>query len=537
MRDSTRVAAGMSEAWDEGDHAMWLRALHEQVTRASVDETSIELEVRDWQQSLRTLCASFLWLLPACENSIDVADALNGSHVTGIVMCKLMYLVLSDLSTDTLSASPSTVFHACVEMHTSPTAFAEHKYSEMELYVNALQARIGSLLQNGYADAAAAGIVYLGYMLGRLFCAETMDAQDLDIVSVRELVSTYDGQYQLSKKAARGGCVVMFCLMREYALHANACLVQLITAPVVNDTVLAASLNANEKGVYVANLAPRMLESVQRVKRRRVQSNDVSDTAADATLWASIVKRIGVHRLGARPRKASPKLRALLRDICVVLNTDADAAPDPATGTVAVTDSFVRVLVCALENYYVVPSAGMYRTIQLLEELLPGQRLCYAFDQTHFDTGQLSQVVFFHNPMAKHRPAPSSVDTWEPESSAGPIAAFMQLDQSIVVHGADVQDPVGIRKETHVVARPSDAIPASDRTQVRKTPPYSKSAFIVTAGGTYLVHRESHCVYALGTLRHAQYPYMTLVANYARAAGLIPEICGIAVNSCKLAPH
>lgn len=535
MRDSMRVAAGMSEAWEESDHAMRLRAVHEQITRACVDETSIETEACDWKQSLCSLCASFLWLLPACENGIDVADAFNGSHVTGVVLCKLIFLVLSDLDTETQSASPCTVFAGCAEMHTATTTFAEHKYSELELYVDALQARVGSLLQNGHADAAATGVVYLAYMLGRLFCAETLDAHDLDVASVRELVSTYDGQYQLSKKAARGGCVVLFCLLRECVLHATARSVELVTVPVVNDNVLAASLNANEKGMYVANLAPRMLANVQRVKRRRIELGAAVDTAADATLWASIVKRIGVHRLGARPRKVSPKLRALLRDICVVLNTDADAVPDAATGSVAVSDSFVRVLVCALENYYVVPSAGMHRTVQLLEELLPGQRLCYAFDQTHFDTGQLSQVVFFHNPMAKHRPPPSSVDAWEPDSSAGPIAAFTQLDQGLVVHGVDVQDPVGIRRETHVVARPSDAISASDKTQARKTPLYGKSVFIVAAGGTYLVHRESHRAYALGASRHAQFPYMALVAHYAHGAGLIPEICGIAVNSCKLA--
>jgi hypothetical protein len=535
MCDSMRAAAGMSEAWDESDHAMRLRTVHEQITRACVDETSIETEARDWEQSMRTLCASFLWLLPACENSIDVADVFNGSHVTGIVLCKLIYLVLSDLCADTQSASPCTVFAACAEMHTATTTFAEHRYSELELYVHALQARVGSLLQNGHADAAAVGVVYLGYMLGRLFCAETLDAHDLDVASVRELASAYDGQFQLSKKAARGGCVVLFCLLRECVLHATARAVELVSAPVANDSVLAASMNANEKGVYVANLAPRMLANVQRVKRRRVEPSTAADAAADATLWASIVKRIGVHRMGARPRKVSPKLRALLRDICVVLNTDADAVPDAATGSVAVSESFVRVLVCALENYYVVPSAGMHRTVQLLEELLPGQRLCYAFDQTHFDTGQLSQVVFFHNPMAKHRPPPSTVDAWDRNSSAGPIAAFAQLDQALVVHAVDVQDPVGIRRETHVVARPSDAIPATDKTQARKTPLYGNSAFIVAAGGTYLVHRKSHCAYALGATRHAQFPYMALVAHYARGAGLIPEICGIAVNSCKLA--
>lgn len=525
----------MAEAWDESNHALRVRVVHEKILRACVDNVAIGEAARDWKEALHELCASFLWLLPACENSIDVADVFNGSHVTGIVLCKLLYLVLSDLSDEPAHASPCTVFGACAEMHTSSKRFEEHRYSELALYSDALQARAGQLLRDGHAEAVVMGVVFLAYMLGQLFCAEALDEQQLDIPGVRELVSTYDNQYQLSKKAARSGCIVVLCLLREYVLCATAAAVEVVPAPTMHDSVLAAALRGDEHSVYVANLAPRMRESVQRVKRRRLLLvEDAGDAAMDTTLWASIVKRVGGHRLGARPRKMSSKLRALLRDICVVLNTDAEAKPHPDTGAVTVTDSFVRVLVSALENYYVVPSAGMCRTVELLEQLLPGQRLCYAFDQTHFDTGQLSQVVFFHDPLAKHRPAPTSTGAWDPRSSAGPIAAFMQLDQSLVVHGLDVQDAVGLRGESHVVARPSDALAASDRTVPPKTPAYSSCAFVVAAAGTYLVHRKTHCVYALGPARHEQYPYMALVAHYARTAGLIPELCGIAVNSCKM---
>ena len=63
----------------------------------------------------------------------------------------------------------------------------------------------------------------------------------------------------------------------------------------------------------------------------------------------------------------------------------------------------------------------------LQEKILPGQRLNYAFDFQHFDTGQLSQIIYLHNPLHKPIAPPVTLEQWDKDHSAGPLAAFAQL--------------------------------------------------------------------------------------------------------------
>ena len=62
---------------------------------------------------------------------------------------------------------------------------------------------------------------------------------------------------------------------------------------------------------------------------------------------------------------------------------------------------------------------------------MPGQRLNYALDFQHFDTGQLSQVVYLHNPLYTARAPPTMVEEWD--SVSGPLAAFAQLHTGVQV--------------------------------------------------------------------------------------------------------
>ena len=62
------------------------------------------------------------------------------------------------------------------------------------------------------------------------------------------------------------------------------------------------------------------------------------------------------------------------------------------TESTQVHASALPALVSAVRFYYITPSATLYRALVLQEKVLPGQRLNYAFDYQHFDTGQLSQV-------------------------------------------------------------------------------------------------------------------------------------------------
>ena len=62
-------------------------------------------------------------------------------------------------------------------------------------------------------------------------------------------------------------------------------------------------------------------------------------------------------------------------------------APADGTKRVFMTRSCLNIIQTALKFYYVVPSAERYREIVLMQNLCPGQRLNYAFDYMHFDTG------------------------------------------------------------------------------------------------------------------------------------------------------
>jgi len=79
----------------------------------------------------------------------------------------------------------------------------------------------------------------------------------------------------------------------------------------------------------------------------------------------------------------------LLSDVIVSLS-DHYNHPD----NTIVTRSCLNIIQTALKFYYVVPSAERYREIVLMQNMCPGQRLNYAFDYMHFDTGEQWMIMF-----------------------------------------------------------------------------------------------------------------------------------------------
>ena len=103
--------------------------------------------------------------------------------------------------------------------------------------------------------------------------------------------------------------------------------------------------------------------------------------------WDFLVKKLGPHKLGPRPRKMNTDFATLLSDVIVSLS-DTYNQPDNIT----VTRSCLNIMQTALKFYYIVPSAERFREIVLMQNLCPGQRLNYAFDYMHFDTGAYLSV-------------------------------------------------------------------------------------------------------------------------------------------------
>jgi hypothetical protein len=141
----------------------------------------------------------------------------------------------------------------------------------------------------------------------------------------------------------------------------------------------------------------------------------------------------------------------LLSDVIISLS---DKYNNPSNSTV--TRSCLNIIQTALKYYYVVPSAERFRDIMLMQNLCPGQRLNYAFDYMHFDTGQLSQVIYLHNLQFKQSVPPTTIFDWKDDSPAGPIAAFLQLITDLELWLQDSDDPLGILGDTLQIRRPLD---------------------------------------------------------------------------------
>jgi len=108
--------------------------------------------------------------------------------------------------------------------------------------------------------------------------------------------------------------------------------------------------------------------------------------------------------MGEAPRKILDSLETLLRDVIVSISAEFDS-----TDNNVVSGSCINILKTALEFFYVVPSAEKFREINLKQEVCAGQRLNYAFEYMHFDTGQVSQVVYLHNLEFKADPPPTTI--------------------------------------------------------------------------------------------------------------------------------
>lgn len=525
-----------ASAFSEGEHAMRVRALNQELTHVCEERVHVVEGLPQWHAWLGEMAAAFLWQLPACESAVEVADTFNGAQVTGVVLAKLVFVVLSDLQADVLAAGPHTVFAACPEMQTTKCVFAEHAYTDARRFREALQARQAALLRAGHVRAVGEALAYALFTLGSYCASSAHSGTVLDEVESREACATgaaaAAGEFALARRSARQCVVQLLCLLRDYVMFTSARAVELHALALPAQEAILSAVSTDDACMRTAALHPRLFASVKRVKRRRLHAAALEDAQAqEATLWAHIVKKIGVDLVGARPRKIGPEMHALLQDVCMVLGSDLTRAP----GDLCVSESLVRVLETALRNFYVIPSASTYRSVQLMEELLPGQRMQYAFDYMHYDTGSFSQVVYFENPLAKQKPAPTGLESWEPESAAGPVAAFLQLEQRAVVHTSDAQDPLGLRGERYLITRPAEAVDVDERAALRKVQAFERCTFCVTAGHTYLVDREAGVWYRLGEQRHAQRAYLVLVGMYARVCGMVPELCGIAINSAKLA--
>jgi len=260
-------------------------------------------------------------------------------------------------------------------------------------------------------------------------------------------------------------------------------------------------------------------------------------------MWGFMAKKIGPHKLGPRPRKMNAEYIGLISDVIVSLSACYDNK-----NNLTVTPSCLNILQTALKFYYVVPSAERFRDFTLIENLCSGQRLNYAFDFMHFDTGQLSQVVYLHNLQFKQTVPPNSISDWQDSSCAGPISAFLQLITDLEIWLHDSDDPLGILGDVQQIRRPLDHNKeASDTTQdgandaeTQNNPlqsQYNPSwGIIINKTDAYLVDRANLQLYNTPQKRPLSefHRVMPLLVIYLRKNNLMESIACVALNALKI---
>jgi len=278
-------------------------------------------------------------------------------------------------------------------------------------------------------------------------------------------------------------------------------------------------------------VAPLLRGGVLRVKRisaailSSMNSEDIDDIDV---LWAYLVKHLGSPRIGACPRRRDDALRAFLQDVVLFVAQQAQPVED-----LSICPAGLRVLQDALRYFYVVPSADKFRHLALLETVCPGHRLNYAHDYCHFDTGQLSQVVYLHNPLFRQGPPPVSIADWRRDSSAGPLAAFCQLLPGLEVWYEDCQDPLGVLGQHRHVTKPSDHMQCLDTPA---DPGPTRWVLVVARARVLLVDRASAEIHTVPEPEHVlqQHPVLGVLMLYLYKTTQLATLATVAINGYKI---
>jgi hypothetical protein len=531
MLESVPRCFATSETWNENEYALFLRNTNAEINELLHTEAPIQNNLPDYEKAMTRMFDAFAWCLPCCSNEVHVDEMYNGTHISAMVFAKCVYIVLEDTDANVVQCTPQTILPDLPVFHITSTPFCDFVYTDFRKLIEALQARLHVMLEASDARTSCTYLVMCWYVFGKYVSLPAFTIHQLDDPTVREPLGPNASEFRVNKKSIRACANVLLSLTRDVLLFYHATLVHCEATSQDTYARIVTSISNNMGKKKTTHLHHEMAQHVAKVRRLQTQQASVRSAVVaqdPEILWSCVSKLLGSDAVGLKPRTIAPKLMSLLADISIVCVHDLALSTDCTT----VSDAFCRVVVCALEQYYIVPSASSYRTVQNLETLLPGQRLVYTYDFMQFDTGQLTQVIYFHNPVATQLSAPVNLKSWIPTSAAGPVGAFMQLDRTLQIHASDIQDPLGIRRETHVISRPAEV--HHDANSVVALPELHDFSFIVGSGCTYLVRRSDGRCFRLGNTDAVEHPYVALVCLYCRLNNTARSICAIALNSVKL---
>lgn len=345
----------------------------------------------------------------------------------------------------------------------------------------------------------------------------------------------------MSKLCQRHFLTTFMCMARDAVIIHNSIRVELdMMAPArINFFVVQQISMAATK--LPAHIHPSIESCFSKIQKNRSALNVQQDPAAaeetekmsSAKLWDYLAQHLGDYSMGEAPRKISDKLENLLRDVIVSISSEFNTVDNNI-----VSGSCINMLKTALEFFYIVPSAEKFREINLKQEVCAGQRLNYAFEYMHFDTGQVSQVVYLHNLEFKAAPPPTTIDDWKQTAVAGPISAFLQLVPDLQIWFSDSDDPLGILSDTEQITRPTVAKQGDETSDVSvPVQEYNKRwAIVVNKVNAFLIDRQERVIYQPpdSVPQCENHRVFTLLVLYLRKNDLVKGICTLAINGLKL---
>jgi hypothetical protein len=482
----------------------------------------------------------YLWKARCCSNPTDIADTFNSMHVAGILALKSLYVLLEHDTTDDInSIDIRMIFPHDPTIHVSQKCIMHLNYSELVYVVVNLQQYWHVLLGKDVRKA----ILLLLLCMARFgyLCSHKLSEVLLDDIQQRNDVGLQKKKFVVSKLCQRNFLTTFMCMARD----ANICYNSKI--------IVCNSLDATEKQAYVtqqismtisklpAHIDASIASCFAKIQQPRVSAcaQEVSSKVDDAgvvtgtKMWDFLSQKLGDGSMGEPPRKMTEALEILLCDVIITTSNELNS---PNNNTI--TASCVNVIKTALEYFYIVPSGDRFREINLKQEVCAGQRLNYAFEYMHFDTGQVSQVVYLHNLNFKAKPPPTVIGDWDDHAVAGPISAFLQLVPDLQIWLSDSDDPLGILGDVAQITRPAVTKSSDDASTISApVQEYNKRwAIIVNKSDAFLVDRQNRITYrspsAITCSGHHR--VFSLLVLYLRKNNLVHGICTLAINGLKI---
>lgn len=482
-------------------------------------------EVR-YESEIIMLFDYFVWLFPSCKDATDIMDMYNASHVAGILFCKSVFMNQDDNESEHEEKTVRDWMPELPELHASDEPIERLDIEALML----LTATVQHFWVRTVHHANACNLLFAMAARMGAFLIVTSEVSS-KLPDYVEAVANRENVFRVKKKTVRTFMCSLLVLFRNLVMEqCKVCIDMCSMAEDEKNSFLRVQ-KYGESSREEFGLCERIHRCILCVKRLRNEGShtDGAVTMQREHLWKYISSRMPEDAIGQPPRKISDDMQHLLRSVFVF----QEAANSYFARGICL-DECAFVVETALKFFYISPAVETYKRLSLLCDISPGQRLSYSFDFVHFDTGNISQVVYLHNPLYKQTPPPQCIDDWDSQDVCGPISAFLQFDPTIEIWLDDSEDPLGLLGHTHQILRPADHN-NDEKKNGDAVAPAQQYAFVLNKCGLYLVDRHTAQIFSTAPIENSKHHHVLyLLCYYLYLTNKIQEVCRVAINSLKV---